>query len=760
MFERRLKSMGIVLAVMSIILLGRLVQVQVLARSYYTELAQKAMTQQRSIPTTRGPILDVRGRVLAADEACIDAAVDFRAVTRDTSQKAVKAWIAKLAIQRLRTRGDPAYLSADAPGKRKFRDTEEVAVTADITAMWTALAEAGGVTVDEIQDTRTNVEVEVRKKKKWIVQSRFRAALDEAGSREKPAWYARWLAGGVEDTPTEDEFDNELIYEQQSAHVIVRALTPAAQNELGRNLDKYPGLMLQPSKHRAYPYGNQAAHVIGYLTRVQRKPMAIDPDANNDRRAYLPNDLAGRDGIEALAERQLRGSRGAESQLSGDWASAARVDPSPGQPVTTTIDIELQAQIREMFTRVRIPSPALGDGEYEVSPMHGSAVVIDLASGEVRAMVSYPDYNLNTFSEQYSQLREDEGNIPLFHRALMSQYEPGSTIKPVVGLSAMTAGVATINECIECNGYLVIRNKKQDRGRCWTLSIDSFPHTHRDVPSSAPHPTGLLNFHDAIERSCNVYFENMADRLGTEGLSAWMERFGLGRNTGIGLAEKPGRLPRQYRGAAGVFATWTAGIGQVSVLATPLQVANATATVARRGIWMRPKLVRDGSNLTPWQPSGNFTPSRADADVIDLKLNPEAINVAHKGMRDVVESEAGSGHSLRKAHVSVAAKTGTAQAARFRYWATDADGKKHRVTPQPGTWNNPNPEFPWYRASDTAGTQLHHAWMTGFAPAENPKIAFAVLVEYAGAGGGAAAGPVAAELLDACVEHGYVPRQK
>jgi penicillin-binding protein 2 len=355
-------------------------------------------------------------------------------------------------------------------------------------------------------------------------------------------------------------------------------------------------------------------------------------------------------------------------------------------------------------------------------------------------------------------LRADEGNNPLFHRALMSQYEPGSTVKPVVGLAAIAAGVASIEDRIECTGYLFLRGKQHDSGRCWTATtVPGQVFRHHSTPWSDPHPTGFLNFREAIQRSCNIYFENMADRLGTEGLSAWMEKFGFGKYSGIGIAEKAGRLPRQYRGPVQAFATWAGGIGQVSVLATPLQVANATATIARRGVWMRPKLVRDGTNLSQWKPANaSLLPAN---DVINLRLSNEAIAAAQRGMIDVVESEAGSGKVLRKAQVSVAAKTGTAQASHFRYWTTDADGQRVRVSPKPATFDDANPQFPWYRASNNEG-KVHHAWMTGFAPKDNPKVAFAVMVEYAGTGGGLGAGPIAVELLDACVEHGYVPRTK
>ena len=333
--------------------------------------------------------------------------------------------------------------------------------------------------------------------------------------------------------------------------------------------------------------------------------------------------------------------------------------------------------------------------------------------------------------------------------------------KPIVGIAAISAGLASLADRIECTGFLTIRGQRHDAGRCWTATIvPGTVFTHHNTPWNDPHPTGYLNFHDAIQRSCNIYFENMAEKLGTEGLSVAMQQFGFGRYSGLGIAEKAGRLPRDYRGPVKDFARWMGGIGQVSVLATPLQVANASATIARRGVWMRPRIVRDTGQLTPWQPAVGDARHVLSPDVVDLKLDPAAVQTAIRGMIDVVETEAGSGNVLRRAHVSVAAKTGTAQASAFRYWTTDAEGKRVRVTPRPATWEQPNAQFPWYRASDSEGKKLHHAWMTGFAPKDNPTIAFAVLVEYAGTGGGSGAGPIAAELLDACIEHGYVPKTK
>lgn len=771
MFERRLKTLGILLTLAVVVLIGRLFQLQVFGRSHYRQLAQKVLTQQRLIETTRGSIVDIAGRVIAEDSACIDAAVDYRAITQDVNNPIVRDWVRRLAVERLRNRPDSGWRSATPAGRKKLLEDEQLRVRADIDAMWPRLAALAGMSLEQMQDIRASIDLKVKIRQRRNTWKKYEAAVAEATNRPRPPWYQRWLVSGDSDEPTEDEFE-EVIQEQTDPHVILRNISQAVQNELGKNAAEYPGLSLIPSTHRTYPYHNQAAHAIGYLRKVRREDLARDPQTTDELREYQLNDDIGDIGIEALAERRLRGTRGSEAFIGGPDASSQRVDPIPGRPVITTLDIELQSQIREAFTRVRIPHPdrdRAAAGEHIVQPMHGAAVVIDVATGEVRALVSFPDFDLNGASDNYATLSANWRDNPLFNRATLSQYEPGSTVKPAVGLAAIGAGLATIDTRIECTGFLTLRGRTwQTGGRCWTATLGPTVYPHHSIPSRAPHhgPTpdldGFLNFQEAIQRSCNIYFENMADRLGAEQLSIWFEKFGIGRPTGIGIAEATGTLPRRFpRGPAFSFATWTSGIGQTGVLATPIQICSAMSTIARGGIWIRPRLVRDADELTP--ATASDWPDR-----YDLQLPPEAVAAARRGMALVVNSDAGTGQLVRRDDVTVAAKTGTAQAAPFKLPMLDDKGrvvkneKGHTVwvRQRPSTWNNPNPDLPWYRASDESGRELHHAWLAGFAPAENPTIAFVVMIEYGGAGGGAVAGPVARELLEACVEHGYIARRR
>jgi penicillin-binding protein 2 len=366
----------------------------------------------------------------------------------------------------------------------------------------------------------------------------------------------------------------------------------------------------------------------------------------------------------------------------------------------------------------------------------------------------------------------------------MSQLQPGSTVKPLVGVAAITQGVLTDADGIECTGYLVIDGKRRGVGRCWVAS--KFHEAlkgavaHHPVPWDAPHPTGFLTFGDALERSCNVYFETLAHRMGMQGLSAWYERFGLGRPTGVGIPEARGRVPGNYDGpAADVMGkTWFAGIGQDPVAATPIQMANASATLARSGIWMRPRLVSDAHarefGIRPPRYKPTTRPGEPDIpayeipDREDLKLSPLGLAAAKDGMTRVVRGKAGTGKGILKnapalENISICGKTGTAQAPRFGLrvmdsatgkQARDADGKPVFVFLDPSTSERPNPLAPWYRGGRD-GKDLNHAWYMGFAPADNPQVAFAVMVEYGGSGGHAAAA-IAKQALTACVELGYL----
>jgi penicillin-binding protein 2 len=295
---------------------------------------------------------------------------------------------------------------------------------------------------------------------------------------------------------------------------------------------------------------------------------------------------------------------------------------------------------------------------------------------------------------------------------------------------------------------------------------------HHQIPQSDPHhgsfgnPDGFLIYPDAIQRSCNVYFETLGDRLKMELLSKWYNKFGLGKLTGIGIPESPGSVPTSYRGPdyEKRFATWISAIGQGTTTATPLQMGNVAATIARGGIWTRPRLIPESYGLAPTSRPANTV----QQDRVDLGLPKDAIAAAQEGMRRVVNTRAGSAWGIvRRDDLVIAGKTGTAETASpVRVLIRDAAGRpvggddrkqwKYRRL-EPSSPMHPNDEAPWFRGWGEDGKKLKHSWFVGFAPADHPKIAFAVAMEYGGSGG-MGAGLVAKQVVASLIEHKYLER--
>ena len=756
MFERRLKIILGLLACFTFMLLLRAGWLQVVQGSEWQRKASETSKRSSWVETSRGRILDFKGRVVAEDAPCIDAAVDFRAINCDDPES--KEWLEAQARQRLTNRG---ALKGDKETKARLIQNEVEAIKQDLHVLWNTMAQVSGKTPDDIDAIRKGIIDRVTNRGRYIWYRKYEQAKErhEAERRDqKPGWFA-WL--NEESAPPNLDSFKVTVAEQTEAHPILRAIDNDAYIVLDKLRDRCPGLELRKGTRRNYPYNDIGCHVVGNMSPVTKEDRDADPYADKDSaRRYLANDMIGRSGVERLAERMLRGARGNMIKVAGRDTVLDASAAVPGQDVRITLDMELQQRVQEAFLRYeevddpRNPGHDLRVQQMKTHEMHGAAVVIDVPTGEVRALVSYPTYDLNQFDSLYPKLVKDYTNQPLLNRATQAMLEPGSTVKPVVGLSAITAGVFGVNDTVECTGYLVIDGRQRKEGRCWVASkfgkILGAGVAHHPIPSSAPHPTGFLTFADGLERSCNVFFETLADRLKLEGLGEWMGKFGLGHITEIGIPEVAGRIPGGdgKKIANARSATWFSGIGQSQVLATPIQMANVAATIARRGVWVRPHLL---------------TTDTPDAEHRDLHLNQAAVDLAWQGMIAVVNGGAGTGKIAHPKGLLVAGKTGTAQAAKYSIIEYDEKGKPKRDEnnhiirsyPPPSTPEAPNPQMPWYRGSGNSGNELGHAWFIGFAPADNPKIAFAVMVEYGGAGG-KDAGPIASAILDAAVEQEYI----
>jgi penicillin-binding protein 2 len=790
MFQRRLKIVLLLLVLLTLTLMARAAQVQVLRHAYWKQQGEQLQTRVQLTATTRGQILDIKGRPLAIDIPCTDVAVAYPAILDPPDPR----WVAKIAHDRLADRYTARELRALSTVQRQQDQQQAVAeVQADIKAMWMALADCyrpsdAAADIDSqaaVDEIRRGIVQDVQAQRRWL---RYEAFLkSQARSADESGW-RRWLAGLNGNSTELDEYDVELSAETEP-HVILRDVDAAAISALGRRQERYPGLQLQASTRRSYPLHTVACHLLGRVAQAKPEDIARSKTWDLTRR-YQPTDDVGRNGVEALCEPLLRGSRGRIAHRIGQDEPIQQTDFIPGQDVTLSIDADLQSQIQQLLQHVRIYN-ASGTAPLTPEPgldMHAAAVVIDVKTGQVRAMASNPAFDVNDLADHYSDLLADKLADPLRNRATSDEFEPGSTVKPMVGLGAVTDGLVGPVEGIECTGYLLLPTIgadgrahmiRQVGGRCWVASehtlaelqrygITSFAHHPIPYPHQGHdgNPNGFLTFSDALERSCNVYFETVADRLGEAGLARWYAAFGFGRRTGIGIEEAAGLIPgqRKVHPVMARMNTCFAGIGEGQMWATPLQVANEAATIARGGRWMRPSLLTEQSQAA--LNAVNPPPRNAPDAVVDLHLSPAALAQARLGMINVVNARSGTGNVLHFDDMVVAGKTGTAQGARLWQSKTGADGGvllgpdgRPQREPMPfavmgkGGIDTPTPT-PWYRSGD--GQRVEHAWFMGYAPADDPQIAFSVLVEYAGAGGNPAAGPIARAILEACRQDGYL----
>jgi penicillin-binding protein 2 len=320
----------------------------------------------------------------------------------------------------------------------------------------------------------------------------------------------------------------------------------------------------------------------------------------------------------------------------------------------------------------------------------GAAVVLDPRNGEILAMTSTPAYDPNEFTtgidaDLWARLAGDP-ETPLMNRVIQGQYAPGSTFKIIMATAALEEGVITPSTTFYCPGHLNVYNTTF---HCMSAH-------------------GVVNVRRALAVSCNVFFFQLGIRLEISRIAKWAKRFGLGAPTGVDLPhEASGLMPDPEWKLRTQKTPWYAGetvsvaIGQGQVSATPLQLARAVSVIANGGYLVRPHLVRGGDADEPPRPIG---------------IHPETLEVVKEGMRAVVEG--GTGRRARLSHVAVCGKTGSAQVVAHTRLEQEPD----------------DPSL------------LPHGWFLAFAPADDPKIALAVLVEHGGSGGGAAA-PVARSIL-------------
>lgn len=446
---------------------------------------------------------------------------------------------------------------------------------------------------------------------------------------------------------------------------------------------------------RDYPFGKLAAHAIGYLNEISAEELAANAD-----QGYRPGDTIGRSGTERAWEAYLRGRRGYRRVYVDARGRRSRIkpekdqqkmleEPVPGRDLTLTLDMELMRMLERSFRGQ--PS--------------GSAVVVDVRTGKVRALFSKPAYDLNEMSGKLSVERARELTEspfrPLIDKTLYDTYYPGSTFKPISALAALGDNILDDKHKVECHGSYQLGNR---RFRC--------EHVHGDV-----------NIRDALTQSCNIFFYKLAELVGMDRLARFAADLGLGEKTGIGInTEAKGFIPTKswydQRGETfRVGYTLNAAIGQGNTRVTLMQLAMAYAAIANGGTVYTPQLVESVQ-----APDGTVLETFAPRVRRSVHYKPEHIQLVHQSLWGVVNEQRGTAYDARgDGTVAVAGKTGTAQVERH---LRDKNDEKRS----------------WY-------VNRAHAWFAGWAPAENPELAIVVLVEHGG-GGGKNAAPIAIDALD------------
>ena len=494
-----------------------------------------------------------------------------------------------------------------------------------------------------------------------------------------------------------DAFNKQLKQSRRFDSVPLKMrLTEDEIDRFAVNRWRFPSVDVVPYLTRRYPFGGLFAHVVGYVGRID-----ADDLKRLDLDRYQGTSHVGRSGVERSYENMLHGTPGYELlEVNADGRTQHVLEthsPTPGKNLYLSIDVRVQKAAEEAL-----------------AGRPGAAVAIDPRNGQVLAMVSVPTFDPNLFvngisQTDYSALTGDPQK-PLLNRALTGSYPPGSTIKPLLALGGLELGLRKSSDTVLSTGTFYIPGQK--RG-------------YRDDRRGG---FGTVDMKEAIMWSVNTYFYKLALDMGIDRLSEWMGKFGFGRPTGIDLVgEASGILPSREWKAAHYKQPWypgetvIAGIGQGFWAVTPLQLAHAIATLAGHGVPYAPRLVmatQDGVNAArvplPNPPSG---PS--------LVTNPAHWTDVEQGMQMVVNDPRGTGKGLGKGFpYTIAGKSGTAEI----YSRTSSAYNTNR--------NNA------YLAS------RHRAWFEMFTPAEDPRIAVAVLLE-SGAWGAADAGPIARRILDA-----------
>ncbi len=773
LFHRRLVLLSVLCAGAFGVMLLQTARLAFLENERHAADAEAWLVRESWSPTVRGQILDRRGRVLATAVPGYSVEIEFPVLSGDWARDRAERYAKRLYA----AEWGPLPAERKATVLARFQRV----YAEHARASWAQIAALTGATEEEIHDRAERTVARVNAMHARLVEVREARALAELEEQGRPITddQRRRIRARAEQPIREQAIGHPVVPRVSDgvAFELIRLaerstrLEPAGPQGPPDEVPTVPGLSVRDAGDRTYPHevmpvdvdlrtlpgplrGEGRAtmtvrgvctHLLGWMRprvfaedQAARRAFLEEHPENGelltptgaDRGAYREGESVGATGLERTQEHRLRGLRGyAQRRL--DSGRVEAIEPSPGADVVLTIDVALQARVMAAM------DPGLGLAEVQAwhgparetmplgTPINGAAVVMEIETGEILAMVSTPSFTREKMREEPDAVFRDEVDYPWLNRAIGGAYPPGSIVKAMILCGASARGVYTPGERISCTGHFL--EGRSDRLRCWIYR--QYLSTH-DEQLGGP-PDGA----EALMVSCNIFFYELGKRLGPAGILDVYRRFGMGETWDLGVGA-------EYSGALGPMGRSEAttpgdailmGIGQGPVAWTPLHAAEAMAAIARGGRRLRPTLVLgEGSR-----------------QVGDLGLDPVVVEETMRGLEMAVGQPRGTGHQLvfisadgtvRRTEpvfnapgVRVWGKTGTAQAP--VQTVTDEETGE-RVVVRDGS----------------------HSWfvvLVGDAGDERPRYAISVLMEHAGSGG-RVSGPVTNQIIHALIEEGYL----
>ncbi|MFA5238214.1 MAG: penicillin-binding transpeptidase domain-containing protein [Phycisphaerae bacterium] len=708
MYRKQIKIFVILNLIFLFVFLFRLAQMQLFSGSFYRDKIARLKLQKsdiRQLKTVRGRILDRNGKVLAVDEPRFQLYINYDLTCfMDERVRECKLLTAS---------GKDDAETATAKAQEKINDG-----LANLNEIIDKCAQFGRVKPSKIK-------AEIQKINDTIWNQRmFQAWRNNFPKSEIFGEYKNIIS--IPDYVATADFEKK---EPNSAERL-RLINKVDIAEMHKNwplvelktdddiftaqieFSDIEGIQILAKAERVYPFGTAAAQTIGWVgpaTQEADKQLFTDDKLSK----YLDDEVCGReDGVEYACESILRGKRG-EIIYDIDRELIDETKARFGRDVRLTLDIELQRKIEEYLTDCQY-------NPYCRSPI--AAVVIEVASGDILALVSTPTFDLNRIRFDYGSIANDP-NEPLRNRAINKQYPPGSVIKPLILTAGLESGKITADEVISCPAEPAPKGWPN----CWMYN--QYQSGHNDMWQN--------NARNTIKGSCNIYFSHLGDRIDPPVLQQWLFNFGYGHVSSLvagdsSLAQAEGE-ERDLRQVTGQISTTPAagdissveqipsidrsemrhfGIGQGNMRATPLQAANAMAAIARGGVYKPPRLI-----LTSDATMEDGRKTRDEGR--NLGISAETLKVVYEGMYAVVNEPSGTAYNefassgLAEQGINIYGKTGSTEA----------------------------PE---------------NAWFGGFAEdSTGKKIAIAVLVE-GGKHGSSDAAPLARNIIQFCIETGHI----